>query len=155
MDNKLYIDANTLLKDSFTLAQQMYDNNETPSCILSVWRGGGFPGKIIHEYFKYKKHDIESYILTTKSYTNINKQGNISIDISTNTLHNLQKCSNILLVDDIFDTGRTIDYIIKYLANYNITSIKIATIFYKPTKNVTNIVIFQNICTKIPFFQNL
>lgn len=30
MDNKLYIDANTLLIYSFTLAQQMYDNNETP-----------------------------------------------------------------------------------------------------------------------------
>lgn len=43
-----------------------------------------------------KKHDIESYILTTKSYTNINKQGNISIDISTNTLHNLQKYHQLI-----------------------------------------------------------
>jgi len=53
----------------------------------------------------------------------------------------LRPAQNILLVDDVFDTGRTIETIISKLSaemgGANKLNIKVAVPWYKPNRNVT------------------
>ena len=115
--SKLYVDANELLANSITIAKKVYNNIDIkPDCVLSIWRGGGFPGKIIHEYLKFKNEDVKSLILRTSSYLDNNEQSKkMLFDISEMTIEELKKSKNILIVDDIFDTGKTMEYIVNYL----------------------------------------
>ena len=140
--SKLYVDANELLENSITIAKKVYNNIDIkPDCVLSIWRGGGFPGKIIHEYLKFKNEDVKSLILRTSSYLDNNEQSKkMLFDISEMTIKELKKSKNILIVDDIFDTGKTMEYVLDYLKNLGIINIKIATIYYKPKNNKTNII---------------
>ena len=133
MSKKLFISANKLLNDSFILAKKI-SSTFTPDIVLGLWRGGSIPAIAIHEYFNYKGMNVESAVMITKSYTGINEQSEeIYIDISSNVLKKLKNKNNILIVDDVIDSGNTIVTVLKYMVNNNITgNIKTASIYYKP-----------------------
>jgi len=143
MGKKIFINANTLLLDSFTLARQIYESNFSPNLLIGIWRGGTPPGIAIHEFLTLKGLDLDHTVIKIQSYKGIDHYGEVRIDGLDYILSIINQKDKILIVDDIFDTGRTLKALIQNIqekAKGKKPRIKIATIFYKPTKNETNMV---------------
>lgn len=66
---------------------------------------------------------VSSYHGDTASSGEIKEEYSLKIDIENR---------HIVVVEDIVDTGRTLDYLIKMLEKKNPASIKTATLLYKP-----------------------
>lgn len=73
---------------------------------------------------------VSSYGAGTTSSGNIN----ISLDI---TRPDLDTC-DILVVEDIIDSGRTLSYLTKYLLNKGAKSVKTCTMLDKPSRRVVD-----------------
>ena len=143
MGKKIFIDANTLLLDSFALARQIYESNFSPNLLIGIWRGGTPPGIAIHEFLTLKGLDLDHTVIKIESYKGIENYGEVHIEGLDYILSIIHEKDKILIVDDIFDTGRTLKALIQNIqekSKERKPKIKIATIFYKPAKNQTNMV---------------
>ncbi len=141
--DKVYITAQQLLEDSFRLAQQVYKDGFKPHFIVGIWRGGAPVGIAVQEYFEYKGVETDHISVRTSSYYGINKQ---SKKIRVHGLHYLIENANaddgLLIVDDVFDSGRSVDALIKQIrvqSRMNApTDIRVACPWYKPSKSAVN-----------------
>ena len=52
---KVFIDAESLLLDSYRLAAQVIRANFEPSFMIAIWRGGAPIGIAVQEFLKYMK----------------------------------------------------------------------------------------------------
>lgn len=142
--DKLYITANELLLDSFKLAEQIFQRGYRPHFIVGVWRGGSPVGIAVQEYLEYVGVQTDHIAIRTSSYYGIDKQ---SKDIRVHGLDyivkNVDADQELLIVDDVFDSGRSIKAVIDEIRRKSRrnapNSIKVATPWYKPTRNVTDI----------------
>ena len=138
--NKIFISANDFQRDCFQLANNIYKSTFIPDIVVGIWRGGSVPAIVIHEYLRYQGLDVLSNVITTKSYVGIGEQSeNVKIDISSEVMSNLRISNRILLVDDVVDSGKTIESIFQYFDQNQIHGeIKVASVYYKP--NVSSII---------------
>ena len=142
--NKKYITAQELLEDSFRLAAQVFEDGFRPQFIIGIWRGGAPVGIAVQEYFDFKKVETDHIAVRTSSYYGINKQ---SKEIKVHGLHYIIENANagdgLLIVDDVFDSGRSIDALIKQLKklsrNNMPTDVRVACPWYKPKNNLVDI----------------
>jgi len=139
---KVFIAAEELLRDSFKLAKQVHDSEFDPDFIIGVWRGGAPVGIAIQEYLDYVGVDTDHIAIRTSSYTGIGQQDKtVSVHGLDYIIDNINADDNVLLVDDVFDSGRSIDAIFKNLeakTRRNMPrNIKVACTWYKPQRNVT------------------
>ena len=140
--DKYYITAQELLEDSFRLAHQVFDDGFRPEFIVAIWRGGAPIGIAVQEFFEYKNVTTDHISVRTSSYYGIGKQ---SREIKVHGLHyiieNCNAADKLLIVDDVFDTGRSIEAIIDELkrrTRLNTPSdIRVAVPYYKPSRNQT------------------
>ena len=143
--NKVFITSADLLQDSFRLASKVYKDGFRPQFIVGIWRGGAPIGIAVQEFFEFKKVPTDHIAVRTSSYYGINKQ---SKEIRVHGLHYLIENANaedaLLIVDDVFDSGRSVDALIKQikkLMRLNMPKdIRIACPYYKPQNNKTDIV---------------
>ena len=143
-DDKVYISANDLLLDSFRLAQKIHDSGFRPDFIIGVWRGGAPVGITIQEYLEYVGIHTDHIAIRTSSYYGINKQDKtVRVHGLDYIIDNVNAEHQVLLVDDVFDSGRSIRAIFDKLrarARRNMPeTMRVATPWYKPAKNVTDI----------------
>lgn len=139
---KLFVDSNQFYDLSLGLAKKIEDSDFKPDFILGVSRGGCVPSIVVHEYLNYKDIVCNYGIVSVKSYNEDNTRGNdMFIDMSDYTKEQL-KDKQILIIDDVFDTGNTMMSLGNYLSNIGINSynFKIGCVYYKPTKNQTTII---------------
>ena len=142
--DKLYITANELLLDSFKLAEQIFQRGYRPHFIVGVWRGGSPVGIAVQEYLEYVGVATDHIAIRTSSYYGIDKQ---SKDIRVHGLDyivkNVDADQELLIVDDVFDSGRSIKAVIDEIRRKSRrnapNSIKVATPWYKPSRNQTDI----------------
>jgi len=139
---KLFINAENLLQDSFLLARKIHKSEYQPDIIVGIWRGGAPVAIAIHEYFEYLGIGCDHIPVRTSSYSGIDDQRDkVQVYGLEVLLQFLRPAQNILLVDDVFDTGRTIETIISKLSaemgGANKLNIKVAVPWYKPNRNVT------------------
>jgi len=138
--DKTYITAQALLEDSFRLAHKIFEDGFHPQFIIGIWRGGTPVGIAVQEYFEYRKLDTDHISVRTSSYYGINKQ---SKKIRVHGLHylieNANAGDNLLIVDDVFDSGRSVDALIKAIRKQSRLNtpadIRVACPWYKPSKN--------------------
>ncbi|MBU1855012.1 MAG: hypoxanthine phosphoribosyltransferase [Nanoarchaeota archaeon] len=143
-DKKIYISANEFLIDSFKLARKIKDSGFKPSFIVAIWRGGTPVGIVVHEYLKYYGIETNHIAIKTSRYEGIGKARR---NVKVHGLDYIVDCANaddkLLLVDDVFDEGYSIDAVLKELKKRmgkNLPrEIKVAIIYYKPKNNKTNI----------------
>ncbi|MEW5801341.1 MAG: phosphoribosyltransferase family protein [bacterium] len=143
MTEKNYVDANRLLLDSFTLARRIYESHYFPNLLIGIWRGGTPPGIAIHEFLTFKGLSLAHTVIKVHAYKGIECPGEVHIDGLEHALSLIHEECRILIVDDIFDTGRTLSSVIQAIqhrASEKRPEIKVATIFFKPSKNQTTIV---------------
>ena len=141
---KVFISAQDLLVDSFKLAQQIYESGFRPQFIVGVWRGGAPVGIAVQEYLDYVGIETDHIAIRTSSYYAIGQQDKeVRVHGLNYIVDNVNADDQLLLVDDVFDSGRSIVAILNELrdkARRNLPEvIKIATPWYKPERNATNI----------------
>lgn len=142
--DKVYISANDLLVDSFRLAENIFNSGFRPDFIIGVWRGGAPVGIAIQEYLSYVGVDADHIAIRTSSYTGIEQQERVvRVHGLDYIIDNVNAEDDVLLVDDVFDSGRSVRAIFEKLrakCRRNMPqNLKVATPWYKPSKNVTNI----------------
>lgn len=139
MSDKHYITAGQLLEDSFRLAAQVYDSGFRPQFIVGIWRGGAPIGIAVQEYFDFKNVETDHIAVRTSSYYGIGTDKQ-SKDIKVHGLHYIIENANaddgLLIVDDVFDSGRSIFALkekLSQLMRLNMPrDIRIACPYYKP-----------------------
>ena len=117
-------EINNNIKQMGADISKYYDNN--PITVVSILKGSLlFTSDLIREI------DLQMYIefLRLNSYKGTRRKSikiNDSIDFDI-------KGRNMLIIEDIIDSGNTIHYIVDELKKYNPNSIKIATLLFKPS----------------------
>jgi len=143
--SKSFLTAQQLIEDSFRLASLVYEDGFRPDFIVGIWRGGAPIGIAVQEFFDFKNIDTDHIAVRTSSYYEIGKQ---SKEIKVHGLHylieNMNSQDNLLIVDDVFDTGRSIEALVKQLralTRLNMPQdIRIACPWFKPANNKTKII---------------
>jgi len=97
----------------------------TPNIIISIGKGGSIPGVILAEMF-----ECNNLNLGLKSYKG-QSRGQIFEYQSLNEYGGLRD-ANILIVDDIADSGETFRYATNKFLGHGCEHIKTASVFYKP-----------------------
>ncbi|MDP6103156.1 MAG: phosphoribosyltransferase family protein [Gammaproteobacteria bacterium] len=143
--DKIYISANELLSDSFKLGVQIHNSGFRPDFIVGVWRGGTPVGIAIQEILSYLGNDTDHISIRTSSYQGLNKQKkSVRIHGLSYLIRNINAEDRLLLVDDVLDSGKSVQAIIdtlKLKSRKNTPNdIRIAVPWYKPNKNRTKIV---------------
>lgn len=140
---KTYVTADQLLRDSFELGLKILKSGFNPKFIVGVWRGGTPTGIAVQEILDYYKVHTDHIAIRTSSYIGMQQQKEVRVHGLEYIVNNINAEDHLLLVDDVFDSGRSIAAIIEHLkakCRRNTPEvIKTATVYYKPTRNVTNI----------------
>ena len=145
MSEKLYLDAQELLEDSFQLAANIYTSGFRPTFIIAVWRGGAPIGLAVQEFLSYVGVATDHIAIRTSSYEKIDQRSRTVSVFGLNYLvKNLTHEDRLLIVDDVFDTGHTIAAILSSLREKTRRNmprdVRIAVPYYKPSRNETELV---------------
>ncbi len=142
MTEKVYLGAQQLLEDSFRLAAQVVNSGFRPSIMIAIWRGGAPVGVAVQELLAHCGIETDHIAIRTSSYTGIDgRSSEIRIHGMNYLIKKVTHEDRLLIVDDVFDTGSTIDAVIRYLqdkARLNTPGdIRVAVPYFKPTRNLT------------------
>ncbi len=143
MTEKFFVSAESLLLDSFRLARKILDSEYRPNFIAALWRGGTTVGMAVQELLTYRGVQTDHIAIRTSKYPGGIDRAEEEVQVYG--LDYIVERANVddrlLLVDDVYDTGLSIKAVIDTLQERmrkNIPrQIKIATVYYKPTRNKT------------------
>ena len=142
MPEKLYLSAQDLLEDAFRLGAMVLKSGFEPSFIVAIWRGGAPVGIVVQELLDYFGVHSDHIAIRTSSYSGINgRSPTVRVHGLNYLVKNIQYDDRLLIVDDVFDTGHTIDQVIQTLRQKTRRNspreIRIAVPYYKPSRNRT------------------
>ena len=139
MENKVYLDAQTFLRDGWRLARQILDSGWRPDVLLALWRGGAAVGAAVHEFLKVKGLSLRHMPLKCASYTGIGQsQSEVVFSHAEPVFNALEPGMKVLVVDDVFDTGKTAVAIKSKLEGLGV-EMRLACVYWKPGKNTTSL----------------
>ncbi|MBI9097806.1 MAG: phosphoribosyltransferase, partial [Spirochaetaceae bacterium] len=133
---KVFIPYDTVRNDSLKLAAQIYESGFTPDVIYIPLRGGAYMGNVFSEFYKMIRKDERPVFyaaVVARSYTDIHKRDNVMIDGWTYDPQYLRNGDKVLFVDDVFDSGVTLNFLVEEIMKHGIprSDIKIAVHDYK------------------------
>jgi hypoxanthine phosphoribosyltransferase len=138
---KTFIQADQLLEDSFKLAWNVYESGFRQYYIVGVWRGGAPIGIAVQEFLEVLGVSSDHIAIRTSHYSGIDKHNsNVKVYGLNYVIRQLESEDSLLIVDDVHDTGLSIQQIVndlKAACKKNTPDIKVATPYFKPTKNKT------------------
>lgn len=85
------------------------------------------------ELAKKIKNNVEFEFIEISSYKGTESTNEIKIN---KDLTNSIKGKDVIIIEDIIDTGRTLDFLVKYLKSREVNSLKIATLLSKPSRRI-------------------
>ena len=139
--DKLFIQSEELLKDSFNLAWQVYESGYRPNYIIGVWRGGAPIGIAVQEFLDVLGVPSDHIAIRTSHYKGIDERDSqVQVYGLNYVIKQVESEDSLLIVDDVHDTGISIQKIILDLqtaCKKNTPEIKVATPYFKPKKNKT------------------
>ena len=140
--DKLFIQADELLSDSFKLAWQVYESGYRPNYIIGVWRGGAPIGIAVQEFLDVLGVPSDHIAIRTSHYKGIDvRDSQVQVYGLNYIIKQVESEDSLLIVDDVHDTGISIEKIILDLqtaCKKNTPEIKVATPYFKPMKNKTD-----------------
>ena len=139
--DKQYITANRLLENSIELAFRIIDSGFRPDLIVGIWRGGTPVGIAVQEVMDYVDINSDHFSIRTSSYTSIGQRTTVKVHGLEYLERHLTSNDKLLLVDDVFDTGLSIDSVMRELNQFYKDSppeCKVATPYFKPANNETD-----------------
>jgi len=140
MSEKYYIPAQQLLQDSFRLGANIIQDGFYPSIMIAVWRGGVPMGIAIQELFAWYEIHPDHISIRTSSYSGIDGRSHqVNIHGMNYLVDHCHHDDRLLIVDDVFDTGLTIQALLSELKNQarrnTAEAIRVAVPYYKPSRN--------------------
>lgn len=142
--DKTVISAQELLEDSYRLGLRILESGFRPTMIIAIWRGGTPVGMAVQEILAYAGLDADHIAIRTSSYTGVDERGSVAVHGLNYIVKKICHDDRVLIVDDVFDTGNTIDAVIKELGrrarDNTPEDIRIAVPWYKPSRNETELV---------------
>ena len=94
-----------------------------PDCIVAVLKGGMVPARLLSDYFG----SIEIYPIRVKAYIKTRKLARMRIESFRYPVGR----KRVLLVDDIHDSGQSLQKVIRHLQPRHPRALRTATLFYK------------------------
>jgi hypoxanthine phosphoribosyltransferase len=142
---KTFISADSLLRDSIQLGLQVVRSGFRPTFLVAIWRGGAPIGIAVQEMLEYNGIECDHVSIRTSSYEGIAQQGQtVRVHALDYLVSVLNAEDQLLLIDDVFDSGRSLEAVIAELrrrCRRNLPEqIRIATVYYKPARNRTSLV---------------
>jgi hypoxanthine phosphoribosyltransferase len=115
-----------------------------PTFLVGVWRGGAPIGIAVQEVLEYHGIDCDHLAIRTSSYSGIGEQSKqVRVHAIDYLVSRLTADDRLLLIDDIFDSGRSLEAVLAELAarcKLNMPrDVRIATVYWKPTRNQTRL----------------
>jgi hypoxanthine phosphoribosyltransferase len=134
---KEFLPYDLVRNNALKLAQRIYRDGFVPDVIYVSLRGGAYLGNVISEYFKIIRSREERPVyyaaVVARSYTDVGETEKIRVEGWTYSPEHLRAGDRVLLVDDIFDTGNTINCLAEIILEKGIPrkDLKIAVHDYK------------------------
>jgi len=133
---KEFIPYDTIRDNAIKLAYRIYMDGFIPDIIYVSLRGGAYMGNVISEYFKFVKGNGKPVFyaaVVARSYTDFTMSEAIQVDGWTYDPDLLKSGDKVLLVDDVYDSGRTVNFLAKLFMEKGLSrdDIKIAVHDYK------------------------
>jgi hypoxanthine phosphoribosyltransferase len=116
---------NTIAKLSYTLAKKIKDDSFLPDIVIAIARGGYVPARLICDHLDI--YNLTSIRITHyKGGSTKQDQARLSIPLSIKI-----KGMNVLVVDDVDDTGDTLTLALEHIESFQPKSIKTAVLHHK------------------------
>ena len=120
---KRFLDEENLILDSLRLGVQVFDSGFRPTFIVGLWRGGSTIGIYVQECLQSLGVQTDHIALRT-SYRGQQQymervttaEPEIRVHGTQYLLENLNASDGLLLVDDVFSTGRSMEAVINRLS---------------------------------------
>jgi hypoxanthine phosphoribosyltransferase len=135
---KKFLPYDIVRNNALKLAFRINQDGFIPDVIYVSLRGGAYLGNVISEYFKILRRQKEGRpvyyaAVVARSYTGVGEADDIKVEGWTYNPEYLRIGDRVLLVDDIFDTGRTINHLTRIILEKGIPrkDIKVAVHDYK------------------------
>lgn len=113
---KRYLGAAELLRDSWELARRVQASGWRPTHLAGLWRGGAPVAVAVQEWLAFHGTVTDHCAVRTRSYTGIGEQApTVQVDGLEILVAGLQPESRLLLVDDIYDSGRSLAAVVAAL----------------------------------------
>ena len=131
MELNILINKSKLEKRIDEMARQIEKDYEGKDIVFI----GILKGSIMFmaELAKNIKNNVEMDFMDVSSYEGTESTGNIKIN---KDISNSIEGKDVIIVEDIIDTGRTLTYLVEYLKQKNPNSLKIATMLSKPSRRI-------------------
>jgi uncharacterized protein len=133
---KEFLSAELIRDNALKLAKQIHEDGFVPDVIYVSLRGGAYLGNVISEYFKLvrkSERPVFYAAVVARSYTDIHTAERVMVDGWTYSPEFLRSGDKVLLIDDIFDSGHTINHLVEIILQKGIPreDIKVAVHDYK------------------------
>ncbi len=137
---KLFISADSLLRDSLELGMCIVRSGFKPSFVVALWRGGAPIGITVQEVLEYHGVQCDHIAIRTSAYAGIDQaEKTVRVHAIDYLVSQLTFEDRLLLIDDVFDSGRSLEAVLAELqrrCRRNLPDqIRIATVYYKPSRN--------------------
>ncbi|MBN1524779.1 MAG: phosphoribosyltransferase [Spirochaetales bacterium] len=131
-----FVSFDSVRDNAIKLAHTIAREWGIPDIIYVSLRGGAAMGNVISEYFKIlagRKKRVLYAAVVARSYTGMGTAGQVIVDGWTYSPEKLRDGQNVLFIDDIFDTGQTLNSLVASILDTGIKRehIKIAVHDYK------------------------
>ncbi len=136
MMRKEFLDFAVVRNNALRLAHRIHTDGFVPDVIYVSLRGGAYLGNVVSEFFKMtrkNRHPVFYAAVVARSYRDVTMQERVMVDGWTYAPDHLRHGDQVLLVDDIFDTGRTINHLVEVIMTKGIPrdAIRVAVHDYK------------------------
>jgi hypoxanthine phosphoribosyltransferase len=134
--NKEFLPYDVVRDNALKLAHRIYHDGFIPDVIYVSLRGGAYLGNVISEYFKVVRKNARPVYyaaVVARSYTGVRQSEEIKVEGWTYAPEHLRIGDKVLLVDDIFDSGRTVNHLARIILERGIPreDMKVAVHDYK------------------------
>lgn len=137
---KRFLSADGYQRDCWRLSSVVRASRWKPDAVLALWRGGASAGVALHEFFKATGWDVRHYPLKCESYSGIGENsGEVKFSLGAEMLKLFSPGEKVLVVDDVFDTGRTAKAVVDLLSSVGVEP-KVACVYWKREKSTVDIV---------------
>ena len=131
---KEFLDFYTVRNNALLMADRILNEGFIPDIVYMLLRGGSGIGNVFIEFFRLSGCPVKTAAAVAESYAGV-RQPEAALRLSgwTCAPASLKRGSRVLLVDDIFDSGRTINCVADEIVKAGISreNLKIAVHDYK------------------------
>ena len=133
---KEFLPYQTVRNNAIKLASRINREGFIPDVIYVSLRGGAYMGNVISEFFKLVRRDRRpAYYaaVVARSYKGVGEQDHVRVDGWTYDPEYLRSDDKVLLVDDIYDSGRTVNHLVQLIMDKGIPrgDVRVAVHDYK------------------------